>query len=51
MLEKDGEDLCTDNARNEKVLHRVKEDTNINKDNKKEGRIPGLVTSGVGTAF
>jgi len=51
VLEKDGEDLCTDNARNEKVLHRVKEDTNINKDNKKEGRIPGLVTSGVGTAF
>ena len=28
-LEKDGEDLCTDNVRNEKVLRKVKEDRNI----------------------
>ena len=28
-LGKDGEDLCTDNVRNEKVLHRVREERNI----------------------
>jgi len=35
-LGKDGEDLCTDNVRNEKVLRTVKEDRNILKTIKKE---------------
>ena len=34
-LGKDGEDLCTDNVRNEKVLRTVKEDRNILKTIKK----------------
>jgi hypothetical protein len=40
----------TDRVKNEEVLHRVKEETNILHEIK-EGRLTGLVTSGVGTAF
>jgi hypothetical protein len=41
----------TDGVRNEEVLHRVKEERNIVHTIKKRGRLTGLVTSCVETAF
>jgi hypothetical protein len=41
----------TDRVRNEEVLHRVKEERGMLFTIKKEGKLTGLVTSCVGTAF
>jgi hypothetical protein len=42
----------TDPVRNEEVLQRIKEERNIlHRIKKKEGRLTGLVTSGVEIAF
>jgi hypothetical protein len=41
----------TDRVNTEEVLHRAKEERDITTDNKKKGRLNGLVTSWVGTAF
>jgi hypothetical protein len=38
-------------VRNEEILHRVKEERNVLHTIKKEERLTGLGTSGVGSAF
>jgi hypothetical protein len=43
--------VWADHARNEEELHRTKEGRNIPTYSKIEGRLAGLVTSCVGTAF
>jgi len=50
VLEKDGKDSWTECMRNEKILHNVKKKNNT-LHTIKSGRLIGLVTSCLGTAF